>query len=63
MSCRKTSNLGSLRGPDIILAAGKKIVQANNLVPFGEEPFAEVRTNKAGAAGDKYPHVLLTLFE
>jgi hypothetical protein len=40
---------------DVVLAAGEKIVEAKDLLPLGEKPLAEVRSEKAGAAGDENP--------
>ena len=41
---------------DVLLAAGKKIVEANNFMTFGQQSFAQVRTDKPGAAGNEYSH-------
>ena len=40
---------------DVVLAAGEKIVEAKDLLSLGEKPLAEVRSEKAGAAGDENP--------
>jgi hypothetical protein len=40
---------------DIILAPGKEVVEAQDLMSLDKKPFAEMRTEKAGAAGDEYP--------
>ena len=40
---------------DVVLAAGEEVVEAQDLLPLGEQPFAEMRTEKAGAAGDENP--------
>jgi hypothetical protein len=37
---------------DISPASCEQIVNADDLVPLGEEAFAEMRANKAGASGD-----------
>jgi hypothetical protein len=40
---------------DVVLAAGVKIVEAEELLSLCEKPLAEVRSEKAGAAGDQNP--------
>ena len=40
---------------DVVLAAGEKIVEAEDILPLGEKPLAEVRSEKTGAAGDENP--------
>jgi hypothetical protein len=40
---------------DVVLAAREKIVKAQDLLSFGEKPFAQVRSEKTGAAGDENP--------
>jgi hypothetical protein len=37
---------------DVALSTREEIVQAQHLIAFIEEPFAEMRTEKSGAAGD-----------
>jgi len=39
---------------DIVLVAGKEIVQTQNVVTLGKEPVAEVGAQKTRAAGDQY---------
>ena len=43
---------------DVVLAAGEEVVQADDVVPLPEEPFAEVGTDEAGAAGDENAHAI-----
>ena len=44
---------------DVVLAAGVKIIEAKELLSLCEKPLAEVRSEKAGAAGDQNPfHVV-----
>ena len=38
---------------DVRLLAGEEIVQADDVVPVGDQPFAEVRAEKPGPAGDQ----------
>jgi hypothetical protein len=38
---------------DIRLLAGKKIVDADDVVPSFDQPFAQMRPKKPGAAGDE----------
>ena len=38
---------------DVRFLAGEKIVQTNNVVTVVDQPFAKVRTQKTGAAGDQ----------
>lgn len=38
---------------DIVLRAGVEIVDAQHVVAFGDEPLAQVRAEKAGAARDE----------
>ena len=41
---------------NVALAAGKKVIEANDVVAVFEQAVAEVGTQKAGAAGDKNTH-------
>ena len=41
---------------DVGGAAGDQVVHDHHLVPFSQEPVAQMRTQKSGAAGDEYPH-------
>jgi len=41
---------------DIVLTAGKKIVEAEDIMLIGKKPFAEMRTQKTGTAGNQYTH-------
>ena len=43
---------------DILLASGKKIVEADDFAAFAQQSFAQMRTDKSGTAGDKYAHNL-----
>jgi hypothetical protein len=36
---------------NVLLPPGKKIVQANDFIAFGQQSFAQVRSDKSGAAG------------
>ena len=38
---------------DVRLAAGEEVVDAEDVVAFRDQPLAEVRAEKAGAAGDQ----------
>jgi hypothetical protein len=40
---------------DIVLASGKEIVEAKDLISLDEKSFAEMRTKKASAAGNENP--------
>jgi hypothetical protein len=40
---------------DVVLAAREKIVEAQDVLSFGEKPLAEVRSEETGAAGDENP--------
>ncbi len=40
---------------DVRLLAREEVVEADDVVPFRDQPFAEVGAEKAGAAGDKNP--------
>jgi hypothetical protein len=40
---------------DIGFTSGKKVVEADNLLAFGKQPFTEVGAYKARSAGYKYP--------
>jgi hypothetical protein len=40
---------------DIVLVSGKKVVETQDLMSLEKQPFAEMRTDKTGAAGDKNP--------
>jgi hypothetical protein len=37
---------------DVRFLAGEKVIDADNVVPVVDEPLAEVRAQKTGAAGD-----------
>jgi len=39
---------------DVTLGAGKEIVEAQNLMPFLNQPITEVGTEKTGTSGHKY---------
>ena len=41
---------------DILLSSGKKIVEANNFITFGQQSFAKMRTDKSGSAGHENSH-------
>jgi hypothetical protein len=41
---------------DVVAPAGEEIVEADDLVPLGEQTIAQVGADEAGAAGDQYPH-------
>jgi hypothetical protein len=41
---------------DIFLPTGKKIIQAEHLMPFGKQAFTQVRPQKSRAAGYEYSH-------
>ena len=41
---------------DVLFAAGKEIVETDDLVAFIKKPFAKMRTDKPGPAGDKNSH-------
>ena len=47
---------------DVLLAPGEEIVDADDVVPVGQQAIAQVRAEKAGAAGDEdgfsYPVML-----
>ena len=38
---------------DVVLAAGEIIVDAEHVVALGEQPLAQMRAEKTGAAGDQ----------
>jgi hypothetical protein len=40
---------------DVVLAPGKEVVEAQDLVFLDKKPFAEMRTEKTGAAGNENP--------
>ncbi len=40
---------------DVVFGAREEVVEADHLVPVGQEPPAQVRTNEARATGDKCP--------
>jgi hypothetical protein len=40
---------------DVVLAAGEEVVETQDILPLGQKFFAEVRPEKAGAAGDENP--------
>jgi hypothetical protein len=48
---------------DIVLAAGKKVVEAYHLIPFLQQSFAEVTPNEAGPAGNQnsFCHLVLRI--
>ena len=37
---------------DVLLPPGEKIVEANNFMTFGQEPFAPMRADEPGTAGN-----------
>ena len=37
---------------NILLSSGEKIVEANNFLPLGQKPFAQMRADEPGSAGD-----------
>ena len=41
---------------DVLLSAGKEIIDDRHLMAFGDEPIAKMGTKKAGAAGDENTH-------
>jgi hypothetical protein len=40
---------------DVVLASGEKIVKTEDFLSLGDQPVAEVRSEKTGAAGDENP--------
>ncbi len=38
---------------DVVLGAGKKVIDANDVVTLGEKAFAEVSTQESGTASDE----------
>jgi hypothetical protein len=38
---------------DILLPAGKEVVNANDIVPIRQQPIAKMRAQEAGSAGHK----------
>ena len=38
---------------DVVLVAGEEVVDAEHVVAFVDQPVAEMRAEKAGAAGDE----------
>ncbi len=40
---------------DVDLLAGEEVVEADHVVPFIDQPLAQMRTQKSGAAGDQDP--------
>ena len=40
---------------DIVLASGKEVVEAQDLMSLDKKPLAEMRTEKAGPAGNENP--------
>ncbi len=40
---------------NVVFAAGEEIVEADDIVSLREETFAEMRSEKTGAAGDENP--------
>src|SRR6185437_4177141 len=40
---------------DIVLAPGEVIIDAHDVVALGDEPLAQMRAQKPGAAGDENP--------
>ncbi len=46
----------------VFFAPGEKVVQADNVVAFFQQPFAEMRTEKSRAASNQYSfHIILML--
>jgi hypothetical protein len=43
----------------IQFAAGKKIIETEDLMAIPDEPFTEMRANKTGAAGYQYAHEVI----
>jgi hypothetical protein len=41
---------------EVLQVAGEKVVNGEDLVPFGQKPLAEVRADEPGSAGDEGPH-------
>jgi hypothetical protein len=41
---------------DVPQVAGDEVIDADDLVAFGEKSFAQVRTDEAGSAGDEGAH-------
>jgi hypothetical protein len=48
---------------DVVLVAGEEIVDAEDVITLGQQAFAKMRTQEAGASGDKDSfHLQLLLF-
>jgi hypothetical protein len=47
--------LVSQKVADIVFVSGKKVVETQDLMSLEKQPFAEMRTDKTGAPGDKNP--------
>jgi hypothetical protein len=43
---------------NVRFAAREEIIEANDLVAFVQKPFAKVRADKTGSAGDEYAHIV-----
>jgi len=41
---------------DVPLASGKKIIETDDIMPFPEQSFTQVRTDKTGASCNQYTH-------
>ncbi len=48
---------------NIVLAAGKKVVEAYHLITFLQQSFAKMTTNEASPAGNKNPFRHISLRE
>ena len=44
---------------DVLGRAGDEVIDRDDLVPLGEEPFAQVRADEPGPAGDERAHVTI----
>jgi hypothetical protein len=42
--------------PDVVRPPGDEVVHAQDGMPLGQEPLAQVRTDEPGPAGDERPH-------
>jgi hypothetical protein len=42
---------------DVPLASGKKIIETEDIMPFLEQSFTQMRADKTGASGNHYTHV------
>jgi hypothetical protein len=40
---------------NIAQAAGDEVVHTNHMIPFTNEPVAQMRTQKPGGTGNQYP--------